>query len=534
MDVQNDSVLESEISRRGLFRIGGLGGLALMLASCSSNVNDKPDKDNGKPKRGGSLTWGLEADPATLAPFGVGNTSAVQVKNLIYESLVGWDRNLRVVPALATSWETPDSKSYVFHLRQGVKFHSGKAFTAEDVKYSFDLQKSPPAPGTVTSFYPKIASVEVVDPHTVRFHMSQPDGTLLGYCAWLAYSYIVPKGFYDSVDPRAHTDGTGPFKLDSYVANDHVALVRNDSYWRSGFPYLDKLTMKILTDLESRVVALKAGTIDGATIDSDTSKTLTGTSVQILKGATAAFREIEFTIKGDGKPWDDVRVRQAINFAIDRKKIIENVYGGQAMFSSKIPPSYGSWPIAQDMLESTYEKFDLDKAKSLMKDAGHESGFKVTLQALSTPNDYTQIAEVLKEQLKEINIDVTVQPLEIGTFANLNSSGKFEWQSTGRGMRGDPSGYFTDFDPAGSVYQAWFKGGFANQKMTSLIAQGIAETDQAKRQSIYQQLQQIVLTQFPTLPLVVPTKFEGVTKRVHNMVVSVDDTYRGLAEVWVS
>jgi peptide/nickel transport system substrate-binding protein len=254
----------------------------------------------------------------------------------------------------------------------------------------------------------------------------------------------------------------------------------------------------------------------------------------VISGNLAAFREIHFTIHGDGKPWDDVRVRQAINFATDRQKIIDNVYAGAASFSSKIPAHFGDWPIPEDELKSNYEKYDLAKAKQLMKDAGYENGFKVTLTALSNPQDYVLVAQVLKEQLKLINIDVTVQPQELGTFGTNDGKGNFEWDATGRGMRGDPSGYFADFDPAGSIDKAWFSGGYNNDTMTSLISQGLAETDPVKRKQIYTQLQQIVLTEWPTMPLVVITKFEAVGKHVNGMNVTADDTYRTLAEVWLS
>jgi peptide/nickel transport system substrate-binding protein len=526
-------------SRRDLLRIAGLTGAGAFLAACGAGPGDLPEPGagtapTGPAVRGGSLTWALVADPATLTPFGVGNTSSVEVKNLVYESLVSWDRDLKVVPALAESWTTPSPTVYEFTLRKGVFFHSGKELDSGDVKYSFELQKAPPAPGNVTAFYPKIASIETPDKYTVRFTMAQPDGTLLGYCAWLAYSFVVPAGLYDRVDTRSNADGTGPFKLGTYVPNDRVELVRHDKYWNAELPYPDKLTLKVLPDVQARLANLVSGTVDGTTLSSDVALALgSNPDVTLLKGPTAAFRELHFTLKG-GKPWDDVRVRQAINLVVDRQKLIDNVYGGDASYTSKIPPSYGDWPVPQDQLKSTYQRVDVEKAKALMAEAGHAAGFAVTMQAISSPDDYVQIAQILAEQLKQINIAVTVQPLEIGTFAKNDSAGAFEWSLTGRGMRGDPSGYFTDFDPQGSTYKAWFAGGYANAELSGLIYSAIAETDQAKRATMYTRMQEIVLTEWPTLPLVAPSKFQAVRKRLQNMYVSVDDTERGLAQAWVT
>lgn len=539
---ENGTVGEG-LSRRNLLQASGLGAFALFLAACGgagSSGGTTPSTASGSaaaagsPKRGGSIIWALQEDPVTMAPFGITTTSTEQVHNLVYESLVDWDKDLNIVPALATSWEVKDNTTYVFHLRQGVTFHSGKPFTADDVKYSFDMQAKPPAPGSVTSFLPKIATIDVIDPHTVQFNMSQPDGTVLGYCAWLAYSFIVPNNFYTTENAASTADGTGVYKVDQYVPNDHVALSRNEKYWNPQYPYLDSVTLKVLPNLQSTVAALQSRAIDGGSIDSTTAAVFQNSpTVQVQSGASAAFREMEWTLKG-GKPWDDVRVRQAVNFAIDRSKIIQNVYGGDAEYSSKIPPSYGAWPISQDQLKSTYEKYDVAQAQALMKEAGYEKGFSVILQAIAEPADYTQVAEVIKAQLQAINIDVTIQSLDIGTFGANNSSGNFEWQSTGRGMRGDPSGYFSDFIPTGSTYKAWFEGGYTNAQMTTLINQGLAETDVTKRQAIYTQLQQIVLTQWPTMPLVAVTNFQAVNKRLQGMYVAVDDTYRGLRYAWVT
>lgn len=531
-----------EVSRRRILQAaivsGGGMGLAALLAACGGGTTGAPTPPtSGTPRAGGSLTWGLLSDPVTLAPFGIGNTSSAEVKNLVYESLVRWDRNLQIQPALAERWETPDIQTYVFHLRRGVRFHSGKELTADDVKYSLESQQTPPAPGSVNSFFPKVGAIDVVDPYTVRLSMSQPDATVLGYLAWNVYSYIVPKGLYDTTDPRNQADGTGPFRVQEFVTNDHVTLTRHRGYWRRGLPYLDQLTLKVLADEQARLAALRSAAIDGGTFTPDTVRGVQGDpSLTVLKGATAAFREIEVAAKGAGKPWDNVKVRQAMAMAIDRAEIIDKVYGGDARFSSKIPPSYGKWPIPDAELKSRWEKMDRSGAKRLLAEAGFANGFSFTLQAIAHPDDYVRIAEVLQAQWKTINIDATVQPLEIGTFGKLNSSGAFDMQCTGRGMRGDPSGYFSDFDPAGSTYKAWYGGGtgYRNTELNQLINQGLATTDTAKRMQLYRRMQEIVLTEWPTIPLVVPTKYQVVRKRVRNMYVSVDDTERGLIETWVS
>ena len=522
-------------TRRAALQVGGLAGFALLMTACSSGATPaaSPSVEAG-PKSGGSVIWAVSQDPASLAPFGMVNQSGMWVKNLVYESLVTWDENLKVIPALAESWEVPDEKTYIFHLRKGVKFHGGEDFTAADVKYSFESQKTPPPPGTATNFYPKIASVEIIDPYTVKFVMAQADGTVLGYCALLQYSYICPTGMYGKLNPSNQTNGTGPYKLDAYVPNDHVALSKNSNYWNSKLPYLDSVTLKVLAEMQTVVTGITSGAVDGGFVDADSAKIFAGNkNVVIQKKTTTAFRELEFTLHGKNEPWADVRVRQAINFAIDRQKIITNVYAGEAQLSSKIPPSYGDWGIPEAELKSNYEKFDVAKAKALMKAAGMEAGFSVTAQALNI-SDYVRIAEVVAEQLKAINIKVTVQPLEIGIFGKNNATGAFDWQFTGRGMRGDPSQYLSDFDPATSIYKSWFAGGYDNKELTALITKGLAETDTAKRHAIYLKAQQIVLTEWPLIPLVAPMQFQAVRSRVQGMAVDVGGSLRFLPQAWVS
>ena len=133
-------------------------------------------------------------------------------------------------------------------MRQGIKFHNGQEVTAEDVKYSMDMQAAPPPPGITIAQYPSIVSTEVVDKYTVKFNMKGPDPTVLGYLAWERYSPIVPKDMYKTINPTIQGIGTGPFQLAEYVQNDRVVFTRNKNYWKPGLPYLDDLILKILPD----------------------------------------------------------------------------------------------------------------------------------------------------------------------------------------------------------------------------------------------------------------------------------------------
>jgi peptide/nickel transport system substrate-binding protein len=525
-----ESIIERELTRRRMLAMTGAAIAGLMAVD---PLRSAMTEAATSPKKGGTLTFADSTLAPNLAPFGAvaGATSTITV--LAYDSLVTWDKHLKIQPALAESWTIPNKLTYVFKLRKGVKFHSGKELTSQDVIYSFGLQKAPPAPGVITTYYPAIDHVEAVDKYTVKFHMARPDATLMTYLAWGRYSMIVPDGMYTRIDPRSQADGTGPFQVQEFVPNDHITLVANRVSWRP-FPYINKLVVKLLPDLQSRVSALRSGEVQGAVIDADTAKVLASNkNVQIVKGLTAGFREINITIKGDGKPWDKKAVRQAVNFAINRDDIIKKVYAGNAVYSSQIPAGYGNWPLSQKILRSKYEHYDLKTAKALMKKAGFSSGFPVTLQSIATPIDYTQLAQVVASNLSKIGINVTVQPLEIGIFAANNGKGDFEWQSTGRGMRSDPSGFMADFNPLGSTYKAWYQGGYVNDTLTKLINQGLNTTDPKKRKVLYDQMQQIVLTDWPEYPTVNPMLYWAFSSKVQGAYLSFDGFYTGIKTAWL-
>jgi peptide/nickel transport system substrate-binding protein len=478
-----------------------------------------------------SVTWAIESDPVQMLPFGSITTESFWARQQVYDSLVAWDKDLNVQMALAESYETPDENTWIWKLREGVKFHNGKEVDAEDVKYSMELQSAPPEPGIPSPFYPQtITSVEVVDKYTVKFTTSAPDPTILGYLAWGRYSPIVPKGLYEQINVLTEAIGTGPYKLIEFVANDHVSYERNPDFWQPGLPHFDKLTLKVLPDESARVAALRAGEIIGCTVSADTANTLRNDpNITLLSGLFAAPRVLQFTIKGEGKPWENKLVRQAMNFAIDRQMLIDNVYGGEAEFTGPIPPGYGEWPIPDDELRNKWLRYDPDEAKRLMAEAGYADGFDITLH--SRTDDFAQISEIVKEQLRAININVNVVVEELGTFAKRNGDGDFEWCTTGRGMRGDPTGFVVDFGrPNVSAAANWFKSGegWKNDEIMELFEAGAVNLDIPSRLQQFRRIQELVMEEAPHIYLVQNKKFHAVRSELKDMYVDYTDFLTGL------
>lgn len=554
---------KKKVSRREFVKVTALGGGAILLAACAAPeapeapaatsapatsapaaatavpvvATQVPAVEPG-PKAGGSMVWAISQDPTNLLPFGAIATANHWGKEHFYDSLVRWDKDLMVQPALAESWETPDDKTWIFKLKPGVKFHDGTYVTAEAVKYSLGLQAAPPEPGIKIGQYPAIESVEVVDPLTVKLNMKNADPTLIGYLAWSRYSSIVPVDMYTKINPLVEGIGTGPFKLVEYIANDRVSLTRNPDFWGKGLPYLENLTLKVLPDEQAAVAALRSGEIHGMTVTPDTARVLANDpNIVVLKGLFSAPNQLQLTIKGDGKPWNNKLVRQAMNKVIDRQDIIDKVHAGEAMLSGPIPPGYGDWFIEPKELAETFYKVDIEGAKALMKEAGFEKGFDITLHSISKPPSFTAVAEIVKEQMKQININVTVQAEEIAVFAKRNGEGDFDFCSTGRGMRHDPSGYINEYGrPTKGSAAKWFNNGegWSNSEASELFEALVTTIDRVERHKQVRRIQEIALDEFPHFTICQAFKFQAVRKEVMDMWVDFCDFNRGLRSAWLA
>jgi peptide/nickel transport system substrate-binding protein len=499
-------------------------------------TDDAPEADTeeepGDGEVGGSVTWAIDQDPGNLIPFGATPTANLWGKEFMYDSLLEYDRDLEIQHALAESYDvSDDATQYTFHLREDVTFHNGDQLTADDVVFSLQNAGDPPEPGTDLGFFQSFqeGTFEAVDDLTVEFELPSPDPTIPGLLAWGRHTPIVPAGVFDEIDVRTEGIGTGPFKLVEYVTDDRVVYERNEDYWKDGVPYIDELTLSIITDESARVSSLRSGEIDGGTFTPDVVRTLEDDDeLEVLRGLFSAPRVIQFTIHGD-EPWADERVRRAVNMAIDRQVIIDNVYAGDAEVTGPIPPGYGEWYVPADELWERWYTPDVEQAQELMAEVGYEDGFEVELQAIAGP-EHVPIAEIVQAQLEQLNINVNVVPLEIGEFAANNAEGAFEWQATGRGMRGDPSQYVVDFRPP--ARREWFTE-WENDELTELYEDALQTSDTDERLEMYRRIQEIILDEVPNMYTVQPYRFHVVRNRLQGMYVSYTDSHVGLREVWV-
>jgi peptide/nickel transport system substrate-binding protein len=532
----------SEITRRDLLvKAGAVGAGAVAAGSLAgaaqaSRKSTKYSFATPKIRRGGRLVFGLESDPVAVAPYGMAPGAAMWGKEHTYDSLTEFDKGLNIKPALAISWKA-DKKGTTFNLRKGVKFHNGKELTADDVVYSVKMMKNPPPPGSaaVAANVPgTITGATALSKYVVRINQTAPDARILGFFAWNRYGPIVPEGLYDQINTSRNAIGTGPYRMVGFNPLDRVELVRNDSFWKTGQPYMDAMTLKVMTDEQARVAALRAGAIDGATLSVDVARSLkSDSSLNVLSNLNAAFRELQMTLKpGRNEPWADVRVRQAVNFAINRQQIIDTVYSGEAAYTSYVPPGFGAWPLSPAELKNKYAKFDLPNAKKLMAAAGMSKGFSVNMTIVGL-QDYPSVAQLLVQQMKQINIDLNIKSTEIGTFAAIYSAGSYDWFLNGRGMRGDVDGFVQEFHPASATFQIQTPA-YRNLKAFKDIGNGRIQLDDKKRLPMYKDAQVQLWTNPIQMPLVAIRKYQVYNKRVQNMYVAFSDFNTGLRTAWLS
>ena len=334
-----------------------------------------------KPVYGGSMIVAMGVEPPGLDPT---TATSAAIPRVVYsnilEGLVKIDRNGKIVPALAKNHKiSKDGKEYTFVLKKGVKFHDGKPFDAEDVKFTFERLMDVQKTGTAhPEYYKDIDSVQVVDSQTVKIKLKNVNSMFLFNLA-RPDSIIVNKQAVDKF--KSAPVGTGPFKFVEWVRADHITLAKYESYHSKGIPYLDKVTFKFIGDPSAQIASLKAGDIDVIAYDVSPENALLlekDPKFKVFNGYTTT--KVIMSINNSRKPFDDVRVRRAMAHAIDRNAIIKGAMSGYGVpIGSHMDPGNPNYID----LTSTYP-YNPEKAKQLLTEAGYPNGFEAVDQTSGT------------------------------------------------------------------------------------------------------------------------------------------------------
>lgn len=376
---------------------------------------DAADGEDGA--TGGSLTWGKPRDPVTVDPILAGNADAWQLLYLSYETLVEMGPNLEYEPGLAESWENPEPTTWLFHLQDGVTFSNGREMTVDDVVGSLQRVVDPEMGVWWAPHVGDVAEIAAEDDDTVRIELNTPNDKMLGALAGVTTS-IMPLEELEAeeFDPNEEMLGTGPYMVAGHRQDESWTFEANPHYWRDGQPVFEELTVQIMPDDAARVAALRDGRVDVANFDHPD-------AVQLLEGVPNVTATVEDTTDvyflqlrntDDSSVLADERVRQAINTAIDRDRIVELAFGGLGEPAAATPPGFDDSCNPEELPSALGGP---DEARALLDEAGAGD---LQLELLTTPGipGITQIAQIVQQDLAEVGIDVEINDLELGAWTD--------------------------------------------------------------------------------------------------------------------
>ena len=475
-------------------------------------------------QQGNVLRVAIINDPI-MNPLLAPELGSILVNKVIFPGLVRPDENLRPSPDLARSWTiSSNGLVYTFKLRPNVKWHDGEAFSADDVKFTFDLAKDPKSGSRLSSDFAPIDKVEVVDKLTVKFTLKSPFAPfliLLGHNAGIIPEHLLKgKTLAEATEfNRQKPVGTGPFRVKSVVAGSSITLEANPDYY--GKPKLSGLVFKIVPDINAQAAQLRAGELDFTTVEPVNLPSVQGAAnVKILQANAIQHFFVWFNQRMPiFKP---ALVRQAMNYAVNRQAIIDGVLKGYADYpQGTIPTALGDY-FSAGLPKIAY---DPEKAKSLLAQAGWKPGdggvlrnakgepFKFTLLVDKGNPTREQASLAVQQDLKKIGMDVTLQTLEFATVVrDYIIPGKFEanliWWTTPP----DPDQY--SFYTTGQDNN---NAGYSNPEVDKLLLAGRQETSPLKRRVIYSQLQALEAKDPPVLVLWYPKELQAVSANLQGV-----------------
>lgn len=505
-----DDVLSGRIDRRQLFaRAAALGigvpGILAMQARSAAAQEATPTAGAGEvisfpdpavdpnAKAGGTLRVITVDDPQSLDILVTQLAQSRNVMESVYDTLTyldAADPAFTIKGRLAQSWQFSSPTTLDFNLREGVTFHDGQDFSAEDVKWTIEYVKNPETASPNASVLTEIDSVEVVDPLTARIHLKQPWPAMP---ADLSTIQIYSKtATHDQITTKPN--GTGPFMWKEYVPGDHISIVKNPNYWMTGFPYLDQIDFRPIKEKATSLSVMQAGDADvfmspelkdKETIDNDPN----------LKSVVALLNDLGYIlyINNSRAPMNDQNLRLAAAYALDRQTYFDAFLAGQGSKNTS-PWSDKHW--AYNPINDTAFDYNLDTAKGYLEAAGYQDGQKDGQQLsinLVYPKGYPELkqgSEMFQAAMQELNVEVKVEELELATWIDrIVTTDEYDLSWDMHGQRA--------VDPAWTLSLAFFFppgpqniSRYTDDEIIQLISQGGSELDQAKRKVTYDQFQQ--------------------------------------------
>lgn len=506
--------------KRFLYAMSVILGL-FILSACSSDNDKEADasKGNGSSKEGGTMVYARGADSVGLDPINITDGESIRVTHAIFETLFEYDKDLQLQPKLAESYKTSeDGLTWTLALKKGVTFHDGTDFNADAVVFNFERWMDTENEYHIGDFpyYPflyggfkgdeehKIDYVKAVDEHTVEIKLKEKVAPFISYLAIPMFGIASPTAI-EQYNERFYENpvGTGPFQFDSWTRNDKIVVKANENYYVESQPLLDQIIFTVVPDNSARLNVLLSGEadfIDG--MNPEDAKTVEkDEKLKLVK--RPSFNEGFMVMNTQKAPFDDVKVRQAINMAIDKKALVDGFYSGFAdVAKSPVPPALWGY---NDEIEDY--KFDVKAAKALLAEAGYPEGFETEIWAMSNPRPYLpqpmKTAEAIQANLEEIGIKAKIVTYEWATYLEKTGDGQHPMALYGwTGVMADPDNFlYPNLSNTNMETPANNLAFYDNEEFQELIEQARVTFDQDERIELYKKAQERFHLDAPWVPL---------------------------------
>lgn len=484
--------IDRMLDRRSVLASGGLASIGLLVAakngaaSTLASGNVSPLAAVLAQSDVTEVTIGMSNEPNTLDPhLALGRHSETFMMN-IYDSLVKSGPDSDFLPGLAESWEQLDPTTWQFTLREGVTFHNGEPFTAEAVKFTFERVLDPEFESPIASLLNTIDRVEIIDPMTVNIVTNQPDIMFLQRVSEL-YGPIVPPQYVQEVGVDTvglEPIGTGPFKFVEWVKNERLVLEANEDYW-GGAPEVSRITIRPILEDATRISALLAGEVQLINSVPFIRVAELEANPDLRVETVPSTRVFFVAIDPREAPFDDVRVRQAVNHAVDVDAIIESLYRG---YATRLATVVDTAALGYDSSITPFE-YDPEKAKQLLAEAGYPDGFETNFDAFTgSIADHSQTAQAITDYLRNVGINANLNMMEFGAFGPrrvANEAGPLFIYSFGD-WAGEPS-FMLEWmmQGDGSLF-------YQNPEILALLEEASANFDTDERVETYAEVQRLL------------------------------------------
>jgi peptide/nickel transport system substrate-binding protein len=529
-----------------------LAVLALVLSACGAQVSQsvtppteepgtaEPSADSSSAPTGDVETGGIlrvmlvQDEGQGFDPAIVTYSTSFFIAQQMFDSLAEIQPDGEITPALAESWEISDDElTYVFTLRQGVMFHDGTEMTADDVKFTIDRIRDPATASPRARLYSAVESVEVTGDYEVTFTLSEPFAPLLAALADISSGIVSDEAVEAAgADFFANPVGTGAFKFDNWVEGQSVELVRNDDYWMEGRPYLDGMTFTFNSDANARASAVRAGDVDFLyDASADLVPVFEGDEAVEVYSPEGQMSWLYLLLNIQREPFDDVRVRQAIYWALDRQELSDLPGKSKPLNAGFLPASH--WGGTDEVIYTQ----DYDRAQELLTEAGVGEGFAFTINSLVGWGFQNCTAQTIQAQLQPLNIDVTVDIMENGLMAAERDQ---EDMSSDAAMDAMVIGFSGTIDPDERFQQTFLAGGgtnyvdFTDEEIEALAVEARQTSDREERGELYRQAQMRLAEVGPFAFLYNYYKIDIARDEVKGYVFNPQlISYRQLRDVWL-